>query len=77
MTPECCLFLPMPALTKLFRGKMMDAVKRLMAARRLSIPAENQEQYLDPTLWNSFCNKLYDVDWVGKIRIAFQYAKDL
>lgn len=64
-------FLPMPALTKLFRGKMMDSVKRLMAAHRLSIPAANQEQYLDPTLWNSFCNKLYDVDWVGKIVQTF------
>lgn len=64
-------FLPLSALTKLFRGKMMDAVKKLMAKHRLSIPATNQEQYLDPVQWSSLCDKLYDTDWVGKIVKTF------
>ena len=64
-------FLPMRALTALFRGKMLDAVKRLMAAGKLSFPEHNQEQYLDPIQWSSFCSRLYAMDWVGKIVQTF------
>ena len=64
-------FLPLPALKKLFRGKMMATVKKLMAAKQLSIPTENPDQYLDPVQWGSLCGKLYESDWIGKVVKTF------
>ena len=62
-------FLPMAALTKLFRGKMMDAVKRLWKKNLLTLPKSNI--YTDPNGWASFCDRLYETDWVGKIVRTF------
>lgn len=64
-------FLPMAALTDLFRGKMMDAVKRLMASGNAQFPAENQDLYADPLQWKGLCDKLYEAKWVGKIVKTF------
>lgn len=65
-------FLPMSALKKLFRGKMMDTVRTLLKEGKLAIPSENEDLYLDPGQWNRFCSKLYSEDWVGKIVQTFQ-----
>ena len=62
-------FLPMAALTKLFRGKMMDAVKRLWRKNLLVLPKGNT--YTDPNGWAAFCDGLYEMKWVGKIVKTF------
>ena len=62
-------FLPMAALTKLFRGKMMDAVKRLWGKNLLILPKANT--YTDPNGWAAFCDRLYEMKWVGKIVKTF------
>ena len=67
-----CFFLPMQALTRLFRGKMMDAVNSLMLEGSLRIPTDHEDMYLDPWQWNTFCSKAYTTEWVGKIVQTFQ-----
>ena len=62
-------FLPMAAPTKLFRGKMMDAVKRLWRKNLLVLPKGNT--YTDPNCWAAFCDRLYEMKWVGKIVKTF------
>lgn len=62
-------FLPMAALTKLFRGKLMDAVKSLWKRNLLTLPKANI--YADPNGWNAFCEKLYTTKWVGHIVRTF------
>ena len=64
-------FLPMAALTNLFRGKMMDAVKRLVTSGNAQLPADNQELYADPLKWKGLCDRLYAAKWVGKIVKTF------
>ena len=62
-------FLPMAALTKLFRGKMMDAVKQLWKKNLLVLP--NGNTYTDPNGWAAFCDRLYGMKWIGKIVKTF------
>ena len=62
-------FLPMPALTKLFRGKLMSAVKGLWKKNLLTLPKGNI--YTDPNGWAAFCEKLYTTKWVGDIVRTF------
>ena len=62
-------FLPMPALTKLFRGKLMSAVKILWKKNLLVLPKANI--YTDPNGWAAFCEKLYTTRWVGDIVRTF------
>lgn len=62
-------FLPMAALTKLFRGKFMDAVKKLWKKNLLNLPKANS--YTDPNGWAAFCDKLYETEWVGHIVRTF------
>lgn len=64
-------FLPMAALTNLFRGKMMDMVKRQMSSHELALPEKNQELYQDPLEWKNLCDRLYETKWVGKIVKTF------
>ena len=59
----------MPALTKLFRGKLLDAVKKLWKKNLLTLPKSNI--YTDPNGWAAFCEKLYTTKWVGKIVKTF------
>ena len=58
-------FLPMAALTKLFRGKLMNTVKRLWKKNLLNLPRANI--YTDPNGWAAFCDRLYETKWVGHI----------
>lgn len=62
-------FLPMPALTKLFRGKFMAAVNNLWKKNLLTLPKANT--YTDPNGWAAFCEKLYTTKWVGHIVKTF------
>ncbi len=55
-------FLPIAALTKLFRGKMMEAIKRLRRKNLLVLP--NGNTYTDPNGWAAFCDRLYEMKWV-------------
>jgi hypothetical protein len=62
-------FLPMPALMKLFRGKLIAAVKGLWKKNLLVLPKANI--YTDPNGWAAFCEKLYTTKWVGNIVRTF------
>ena len=62
-------FLPMAALTNLFRGKMMDEVKQLRRKGLLRMP--DSTAYTDPAGWDVFCNSLYEKKWIGKIVQTF------
>lgn len=62
-------FLPLPALTNLFRGKLMDTVKRLWKKNQLTLPKGNI--YTDSNGWAAFCDKLYEMKWVGHIVKTF------
>ena len=62
-------FLPMSALAKLFRGKLMVAVKSLWKKNLLVLPKANI--YTDPNGWAAFCEKLYTTKWVGNIVRTF------
>lgn len=62
-------FLPLAALTNLFRGKMMDAVNKLWRKKEMVVPDENI--YTNPTAWSEFRDKLYTTKWVGKIVKTF------
>ncbi len=64
-------FLPMAALTNLFRGKMMDAVKRLVTSGNAYLPAKARDLYADPLRWKEMCDRLYMAKWVGKIVRTF------
>jgi len=59
-------FMPVVALTDLFRGKYMDALKKLYDANKLQFPAE-LDYLSDPHEWSTFCGKLYQTKWVGKL----------
>ena len=63
-------FLPLNALTKLFRGKMMAALKDLWKSEKIVFPA-NQQYLSQPDQWNFFCQKLYEKDWVGHLKGTF------
>ena len=62
-------FLPMAALTKVFRGKLMDSVKRLWKKNLMNLP--NANIYTDPNGWAAFCDRLYEKKWVGHIVRTF------
>lgn len=62
-------FLPIAALTKLFRGKFMDAVRSARNKNLLTSPKSNI--YSDPNGWSAFCEKLYSTKWVGYIAKTF------
>lgn len=62
-------FLPMKAITKLFRQKMMDAVRRLWKRNLLTVPQNCC--YSNADGWHSFCDSLYKIKWVGKIVKTF------
>lgn len=63
-------FLPLKAVTSLFRGKYMAELKKLYSEHKLSLPPDLD--YLEnPREWAVFCDKLYRTDWIGYIARTF------
>ena len=66
----CGFFLPLKALTSLFRGKYMAELRSLYTEHKLSLPAD-LEHLEDPHEWAVFCNNLYRKEWIGYIARTF------
>ena len=66
-------FIPLNALTNLFRGKYMAALKDAYDARKLTFPG-NLDYLNDPYEWSCFCHRLYVTKWVGNIVKTFDGA---
>ena len=63
-------FVPVRVLSRKFRGKFMDQLKRLYDNRKLCIP-KACSSLDDPFKWQLFCNKLYSLDWNCFIKQPF------
>lgn len=63
-------FLPMEALTNLFRNKFMDGLRKLWAKKELIIP-ESHPEWKDFIIWSDFCRSVSTTKWVGKLVKAF------
>lgn len=63
-------FLPLKALTSLFRGKYMAELRSLYTKHQLSFPSE-LKHLEDPRDWMIFCSKLYEKHWIGYIARTF------
>ena len=63
-------FMPLKALTCLFRGKFMAATRELYNKHKLKLP-ESLSHLEDPYEWTSFCHKLETMDWIGFLGEAF------
>ena len=66
----CGFFLPLKALTSLFRGKYMAELRSLYTAHKLSLPVD-LKHLEDPREWAVFCSNLYRKDWIGYIARTF------
>ena len=63
-------FLPLKALTNLFRGKYMANLRAMYTQHKLRFPAELD--YLnDPSEWKTFCFRLYEKKWIGYLARTF------
>lgn len=63
-------FVPVRVLSRKFRGKFMDQLKRLYDNGKLCIP-KACSSLDDPFKWQFFCNKLYSQDWNCFIKQTF------
>ena len=64
-------FLPLKALTSLFRGKYMAAIRDLYDNGKLFFP-EHLDYLNDPHEWSGFCSQLYGIKWIGYIAKTFE-----
>ena len=63
-------FLPLMALTSLFRGKYMADLRAMYTQHKLHFPVELD--YLnDPLEWKTFCSRLYEKKWIGYLARTF------
>ena len=63
-------FMPLRALTDLFRGIFMSEMRIMYSKRQLKIP-DCMKELEDPFAWNSFCHDLYQLSWVGHLVKSF------
>lgn len=63
---EKLYFFSMEAQTNLCRGIFMSRLRELYKEKKLVIPA-SMDELNNPYEWAVFCNKLENMDWVGKI----------
>ena len=59
-------FLPMTALTALFRDSFMANLREMYTQHELTIPA-CMEELNDPFIWSDFCYRLEQTEWVGDL----------
>lgn len=63
-------FLPLKALTSLFRGKYMAGLRSLYTQHKLRFPS-SLDHLNDPEEWKMFCGKLYEAKWIGYLHSTF------
>ena len=62
-------FLPEKAAAKMFRGKYLDALKKLYGQGKLNLSQTKKLE--DSSAWSSFIDTLYRKDWIPFIRETF------
>ncbi len=63
-------FLPVRVLSRLFRGKFVEALRRAYDQNELDL-AGGSEYLRDPVRWHAFVNTLFETDWVVYAKPAF------
>jgi hypothetical protein len=63
-------FLPVKVLSRVFRGKFVEALRRAYDRRELDLAGGN-EHLADPGAWRAFVNALFERDWVVYAKPAF------
>jgi predicted RNA-binding Zn-ribbon protein involved in translation (DUF1610 family) len=63
-------FLPVKVLSRVFRGKVVEALRRAYHRNELDL-AGASEHLRDPTAWRAFVNALFETDWVVYAKPAF------
>ena len=63
-------FLPVKVLSRVFRGKFVEALRRAYARDELEL-AGTTESLRDPAQWHAFVDALFDTDWIVYAKPAF------
>ena len=63
-------FLPVKVLSRVFRGKFVEALRRAYDRNELDL-AGGSEHLRDPAQWRVFVNALFETDWVVYAKPAF------
>jgi hypothetical protein len=63
-------FLPVKVLSRVFRGKFVEALRRAYDRNELDL-AGGSEHLHDPTAWRAFVDALFATDWVVYAKPAF------
>ena len=63
-------FLPVTVLSRVFRGKFVEALRRAYDQHELDL-AGGSEHLRDPAQWRVFVNALFETDWVVYAKPAF------
>ena len=63
-------FLPVKVLSRIIRGKCVDALRRAYAGNELDL-AGGSAHLRDPAAWRAFVNALFKTDWVVYAKPAF------
>ena len=63
-------FLPVHVLSRVFRGKFVEALRRAYDQHELDL-AGGSEHLRDPAQWRVFVNTLFETDWVVYAKPAF------
>jgi hypothetical protein len=63
-------FLPVKVLSRVFRGKFVEALRRAYDRNELDL-AGGSEHLHDPTAWRAFVDALFETDWVVYAKPAF------
>jgi len=63
-------FLPVKVLSRVFRGKFVEALRRAYAHDELDL-AGGSELLRDPAQWHAFIDALFETDWVVYAKPAF------
>ena len=69
--PKCArFFLPVKVLSRVFRGKFVEKLRRTYARRELDL-AGGSEHLRDRAAWRRFVDALFETDWVVYAKPAF------
>jgi Putative transposase/Transposase zinc-binding domain len=63
-------FLPVKVLSRVFRGKFVEALRRAYNRNELDL-AGSSEYLRDPAAWRVFVDALFAADWIGYAKPAF------
>ena len=63
-------FLPVKVLSRVFRGKFVEALRRAYDRNELDLSGGNEHLRV-PTAWRAFVNALFETDWVVYAKPAF------